>query len=91
MERAQLFVDGNCGMALLGPDLQEGWSEFVPIAQHDGELMSTAERRACYTALKNLRKRLNKPDLSYVWQRPGPEGICEHGNTIPDPDCGCGV
>jgi hypothetical protein len=19
------------------------------------------------------------------------EGVCEHGNTIPDPDCGCGV
>jgi len=31
--RAQLGIDGNCGFALLGPDLQEGEAEFVEIAQ----------------------------------------------------------
>lgn len=30
-ERAELGIDGNCGFALLGPDLQEGEAEFVEI------------------------------------------------------------
>ncbi len=30
-ERAQLGIDGNCGFALLGPDIQEGEAEFVEI------------------------------------------------------------
>lgn len=30
-ERAQLGIDGNCGFALLGENLQEGESEFVEI------------------------------------------------------------
>lgn len=30
-ERAQLGIDGNCGFALLGPNLQEGEAEFVEI------------------------------------------------------------
>jgi hypothetical protein len=24
-------------------------------------------------------------------RQPTPDGVCEHGNTVPDPDCGCGV
>jgi len=79
VERAQLFVDGNCGVALLGVDLQEGWSEFVPIQQRDDELSSAAERRACYAALQSLRKRLSKPDLSYVWQSPKPPAASPEG------------
>jgi cytochrome c2 len=30
-ERAELGIDGNCGFALLGPDIQEGEAEFVEI------------------------------------------------------------
>lgn len=30
-ERAQLGIDGNCGFALLGENLQEGEAEFVEI------------------------------------------------------------
>ena len=33
--RAQLGIDGNCGFALLGPDLQEGEAEFMEIAEVD--------------------------------------------------------
>ena len=33
--RAELGIDGNCGFALIGPNLQEGEAEFVEIAQVD--------------------------------------------------------
>lgn len=33
--RAELGIDGNCGFALLGPNLQEGEAEFVEIAEVD--------------------------------------------------------
>lgn len=57
--RAELGVDGNCGFALLGPDLQEGESEFVEIvAPDDGDIASRK-------ALQKLRDRLGRPDLSY--------------------------
>ena len=31
MERAEIGIDGNCGFALLGEDLQVGEAEFVEI------------------------------------------------------------
>ena len=34
-ERAGLGIDGNCGFALLGADLQEGEAEFVEIPKVD--------------------------------------------------------
>lgn len=34
-ERAELGIDGNCGFALLGPDIQEGEAEFVEIRSVD--------------------------------------------------------
>lgn len=76
MERALLSVDGNAGCALLGANLQEGEAEFVTVECRDDEHISQAEVRACYQALKALRNRLGKPDLSYAWhiRKPGSAG-----------------
>lgn len=59
--RAKLGVDGNCGFALLGADIQSGEAEFSEInpEQDDGP------RQAAYRALKTLRARLGLPNLSY--------------------------
>lgn len=61
--RAELGVDGNCGFALLGGDLQEGESDFVEITEPTecvNNQISAAKR-----ALYKLRDRLCIPDLSY--------------------------
>jgi hypothetical protein len=63
-ERAEVGVDGNCGYALLGPNIQEGEAEFVDIKKHDDPGIN-AERHAWGHALHNLRKRLDLPNLSY--------------------------
>ena len=68
--RAQLGVDGNCGFALLGPDIQEGEAEFV-------EINSTCygdERIACKIALQRLRTRLNLRHLNYYFGPSHPYG-----------------
>lgn len=63
-ERAELGIDGNCGFALLGPDIQAGEAEFVEITPTDrGEYWD--QRTAAFEALRRLRARLNKPELSY--------------------------
>ena len=67
MDRAMLAVDGNCGMALFGENLQDGEAEFVVVAPRPDEPRQEAEVRACWAALKRLRERLNRPDLSYYW------------------------
>jgi hypothetical protein len=63
--RAELGIDGNAGYALLGPNIQEGESEFVLIEQSDDELLSHAEMRAAKQALAKLGARLNLGELSY--------------------------
>lgn len=69
-ERAQLGIDGNCGFALLGENIQEGECEFVEIeAPGDYE----ARRRAAGMAFRKLKERLQKPNLSYCL---GP-GLCQ--------------
>jgi hypothetical protein len=75
--RAQLGIDGNCGFALLGPDIQEGEAEFVEIAPTReaayhaplGDKLS-----ACKQALEKLRERLNLPSLSYYFGPSHPYG-----------------
>ena len=62
--RAVLTIDGNCGCALLGPDLQEGEAEFVEI--EEGRYPDT-HLVACKKALKKLRERLGLPELSYYF------------------------
>lgn len=88
-ERAELGIDGNCGFALLGANIQEGEAEFVeiPAVQPDNSTHherytqeNTASRdqaaqlSACKEALRRLRVRLGKPDLSYYFGRSHPYG-----------------
>lgn len=75
-ERAVLSVDGDHGCALLGVNLQEGEAEFVKVTPRPDEHLCYAEQRACYAALKALRARVGKPDLSYAWwpRKPGSAG-----------------
>lgn len=64
-DRAVLGIDGNCGFALLGEDLQVGEAEFVEIPPDDGE--RSEYRRECWAAsqaFRNLQKRLGR-QLSY--------------------------
>ena len=72
--RAQLGIDGNCGFALLGPDLQEGESEFVEIGGHPSDDQVNLQLIACKRALKKLRERLNLPDLNYYFGASHPYG-----------------
>ncbi len=58
-----LSMDGNCGCALLGPNLQDGEAEFVCIDDapevHKGNVKS-CERWAMAQAHKRLCKRLGE-------------------------------
>jgi hypothetical protein len=82
LERAELGIDGNCGFALLGENLQEGEAEFVVIPdtaidnsnhhQQYTQENTLAMRRsarlwACKEALRLLRARLNKHDIGYYF------------------------
>ena len=75
MERAELGVDGNCGFALLGEDLQVGEAEFVeidlppeaskdPNRYHKSEWVSAA-KRAIWKAHRALKARLLDRQFSY--------------------------
>lgn len=75
LPRAVLSVDGNCGCALFGENLQEGEAECVEIIQRYGEPLHEAETRACWQAFQHLKARLAIP-LTYTWypRRPGQAG-----------------
>ena len=82
-QRAELGIDGNCGFALLGRNIQEGEAEFVEIptaaADHDSSFMrpkgdDAAKLWACKEALRRLRVRLNAPGMSYYFGRSHPYG-----------------
>lgn len=72
VERAEIGMDGNCGFALLGPDLQVGEAEFEevrgtelnPDPNSDG-----AKRQAINRAFTRLKARLggqyNGKPISY--------------------------
>jgi hypothetical protein len=68
--RAELGIDGNCGYALLGPDLQEGEADFVEMAADDLD----SKLLACKLALHRLRERLKMPDLAYYYGKSHPYG-----------------
>lgn len=87
--RAQLGIDGNCGFALLGGDLQEGESEFVEIPltipdnsthheRYTGEHTQRMELgemlSACKEAFRRLQTRLNLPEMSYYFGKSHPYG-----------------
>lgn len=88
-QRAELGIDGNCGFALLGENLQEGECEFVeiPSVTHDNSTHherytqeTTLQREmaaklwACKEALRKLRERLNAPNISYYFGTSHPYG-----------------
>lgn len=70
-DTVRLSMDGNCGCALLGPDLMEGHVEFVclddapPIYTHK----SDKEKWAMTQAHKRLCQRLGR-QLGYYWDYP---------------------
>lgn len=68
MERA--LLNGNCGVALLGEDIQSGEAEFVEIrlSRRDGP---DEKRIACTRAYRKLKDRLPDRVFSYVMQAPG--------------------
>lgn len=61
LDRVRLGVDGNCGFALLGKNLQEGEAEFEVFEENSRECILRAINRA-FSRLKN---RLNRPGISY--------------------------
>ena len=82
-QRAELGIDGNCGYALLGVNIQEGEAEFVEIptaaADKDSSFMrpkgdDAAKLWACKEALRRLRARLGAPNISYYFGRSHPYG-----------------
>lgn len=72
MERAILSVDGNCGCALLGENLQEGEAEFVEIDCKEPQWTKAyreAAWKACWSAYQRLKARLSDRKFSYAWDR----------------------
>ena len=68
MKRALLGIDGNCGFALLGDDIQSGEAEFVeiiPVDPYGDELPSAAACRAATKAYRRLMDRLPDEVFSY--------------------------
>lgn len=65
IERAELGIDGNCGFALVGEDLQSGEAEFE---EFDGEPGTSEGARqaklAINRAYQRLKARLGRP-ISY--------------------------
>jgi len=67
-KRALIGIDGNCGFALLGEDLQEGEAEFELIATSEPEWTTAwhiAACRAATVAYRRLKARLELEHLSY--------------------------
>lgn len=64
-ERAELGIDGNCGFALVGRDIQEGEAEFEPFG---GDVKTSEGARqaklAINIAYRRLKARIGRP-ISY--------------------------
>lgn len=64
--RAKVGVDGNCGFALLGEDLQSGEAEFSEIEPATAKRSRYRQERAAWgRALSALEKRLGSGPLRY--------------------------
>ena len=72
MRHIELGIDGNCGFALSGENIQEGEAEFVEIHYEIHKDRLSAELAAMKIALNKLRTKLNVPDLRWY-----------HGNSSP--------
>lgn len=69
--RIELGIDGNCGYALLGEDIQCGECEFVEIIDTGDQVND--QLLACKRALNKLRSRLSV-DTSYYFGASHPYG-----------------
>lgn len=73
IERAELGVDGNCGFALLGDNLQEGEAEFE---EFTGDIRTSEGHRnartAAFCAYRRLKARIKKP-ISYFLGKSHPD------------------
>ena len=75
--RAELGIDGNCGFALLGPDIQEGEAEFVKFTETSDKAYYAPLKDkliACFQAFEKLHERLHLPELSFYFGRSHPYG-----------------
>lgn len=69
IERAELGVDGNCGFALLGQDLQVGEAEFEEIRATElnpDPASDGAKCQAISRAFTRLKARIGKPISYYL-------------------------
>lgn len=67
IERAELGIDGNCGFALLGENIQEGEVEFEEIRAtklNPDPTSDGAKKQAINRAYQRLKNRLGRP-ISY--------------------------
>ena len=76
-ERAELGIDGNCGFALLGENLQEGEAEFE---EFEGDLKTSDGHHnavfATFRAFSRLQRRIRKQrgiQISYFLGRSHPD------------------
>ncbi len=74
MQHIELGIDGNCGFALSGDDIQSGEAEFVEITYESSADRLTAELVAMKTALKQLKCRLGEPNLRWYHGLSSPYG-----------------
>ena len=71
------MIDGKCGCAMLGSNLQEGEADFVEFAPTAAAALHAPledKLNACKTALGRLRLRLNLPEMSYFFGESHPYG-----------------
>lgn len=70
MERAELGIDGNCGFALLGADLQVGEAEFEQIPGYISGPLDTVQYHAAKAAInrayQRLKGRIGRPISYYI-------------------------
>ena len=67
MERAELGIDGNCGFALLGENIQEGEAEFEEIRatkENPDPRSVGAQKQAINRAFTRLKTRIGR-QISY--------------------------
>ena len=74
MQHIELGIDGSCGFALSGEDIQVGEAEFVEIPYDSCVDRLSAELVAMKTALKKLRDRLGEPNLRWYHGSSSPYG-----------------
>ena len=72
--KAQIMIDSDHAIALLGSDLQAGESVCVQVASVDGSRYTPeAQRRAAQRAIESLRTRVGQPEPAFTLDRSQPD------------------